>query len=189
MRRLVVFNHVTLDGYIASAQGDMSWAHPEKPDAEWDAFVAGNASGGETLLFGRVTYQLMASFWPTPLARERDPVVAERMNGLEKVVFSRTLPEATWRNTTLLRADVAGEVRKLKQRAGRHIAVMGSGSLVAQLAAEDLVDELQVVVNPIALGAGKTMFEGIGRKLAFRHVSTRSFANGKVVLAYEPQPR
>ena len=119
MRKLIVFNTVTLDGYFTDAKGDMSWAH--KDDAEWNEFVAGNASGGGTLLFGRVTYELMASFWPTPLALKQYPVVAERMNNLSKVVFSRTLDHASWNNTKLVKGDLATEVRKLKEEAGQGI--------------------------------------------------------------------
>ena len=89
MRKLVVFNQVTLDGYFADMNGDLSWAH--KNDAEWNAFVADNAKGGGLLLFGRITYELMASYWPTPYAIENDPIVAKQMNNLPKVVFSRTM--------------------------------------------------------------------------------------------------
>src|SRR4051812_12305715 len=102
MRKLAVFNHVSLDGYFVDMHGDMSWAHQHAPDQEWDAFVAENARGGGALVFGRVTYELMASFWPTPAALEQLPAVAERMNAMPKVVFSRTLEQASWNNTTLL---------------------------------------------------------------------------------------
>ena len=114
MRRLVVFNMVSLDGYFVDARGDMSWAYADPADAEWNAFVAGNAQGGGVLLFGRKTYEMMASFWPTPAAAQAGPIVAERMNALPKVVFSRTLDKATWRNTTLVRDDPASAVRKMK---------------------------------------------------------------------------
>jgi dihydrofolate reductase len=89
MRRLSVFNQVSIDGYFTDANGDMSWAH--KRDAEWTSFGAENASGGGVLVFGRITYDLMASFWPTPQAFEVNPVVAERMNNLPKIVCSRTM--------------------------------------------------------------------------------------------------
>ena len=102
MRTLGVFNQVSLDGYFTDANGDMSFARKDVGDAEWHAFVAGNASGGGTLLFGRITYELMASFWPTPLAAKLMPVVAERMNSLPKVVFSRTLRQASWSNRNVL---------------------------------------------------------------------------------------
>ena len=87
MRRLVVFNSVSVDGYFVDRNGDMSWAKNATPDAEWDAFGEENAKGGGMLLFGRITYEMMASFWPTPLAAQIDPVVAEQMNRLPKVVF------------------------------------------------------------------------------------------------------
>ena len=100
MRKLVVFNHVSLDGYFVDANGDMSWAKADHQDAEWNAFVAENASGGGVLVFGRITYELMIQYWPTPLAAQHNPAVAERMNNLPKVVFSRTLDTASWNNTT-----------------------------------------------------------------------------------------
>ena len=132
MRKLGVFNQVTLDGYIADTNGDMSWAH--KQDAEWNAFVRENASGGGELLFGRITYELMTSYWPTPLAMKNNPVVAERMNNLPKVVFSRTLEKASWNNTKLVKGDIAAEVRKMKKEPGPDMVILGSGSIVAQLA-------------------------------------------------------
>jgi dihydrofolate reductase len=101
MRKLVVFDTVSLDGYFVDASGDMSWAH--KDDPEWNGFVADNASAGGTLLFGRVTYELMASFWPTPQAMAMAPIVAKRMNSLPKIVFSRTLESATWSNTKIVK--------------------------------------------------------------------------------------
>ncbi len=184
MRKLGVFNQVTLDGYIADASGDMSWAH--KHDAEWNAFVGQNAAGGGELLFGRITYELMTRYWPTPMAMQNNPVVAERMNNLPKVVFSRTLEKASWNNARLVKGDVAPEVRRMKAGPGPGLMILGSGSIVAQLAAEGLIDEYQVVVNPVVLGKGKTMFEGIQEKLNLKLTRTRAFSNGNVLLCYEP---
>jgi dihydrofolate reductase len=183
MRKLGVFNQVSLDGYIADASGDMSWAH--KHDAEWNAFVDQNATGGGELLFGRVTYELMTRYWPTPMAMQNNPVVAERMNNLPKVVFSRTLEEASWNNTRLMKGDLAAEVRRMKAGPGPDLVILGSGSIVAQLAAEGLIDEYQLVVNPVVLGKGKTMFEGLKEKLNLKLTSTRQFGNGNVLLCYE----
>jgi dihydrofolate reductase len=184
MRKLVVFNQVTLDGYIADINGDMSWAH--KQDAEWNTFVQENASGGGELLFGRITYELMTSYWPTPYAMKNDPIVAERMNNLPKVVFSRTLEKASWNNTKLVKGDMAAEIRKMKKKPGENMVVFGSGSVVSQLAQEGLIDEYQIVVNPVALGKGRTMFEGIKEKLTLKLTKTRTFGNGNVLLCYEP---
>ena len=117
MRRIIVFNHVTLDGYFTDANRSMDWAHG-KEDAEWNAFVAENAKGGGELLFGRVTYDLMASFWPTPMALKMMPTVAAQMNGLPRVVFSRTLASAAWSNTTVAKGDLVQEVQRMKAAPG-----------------------------------------------------------------------
>src|SRR5262245_36708893 len=100
MRRLIVFNQISLDGYFTDSNGDISWAK-HSPDRKFKAFVEENAKSGGVLLFGRITYEMMKSYWPTSLARENDPVVAEQMNKLPKIVFSKTLEEASWNNTKL----------------------------------------------------------------------------------------
>src|SRR5437016_1617072 len=115
MQKLIVFNNVTVNGYFSGANGDMSWAHTGEGDPEYRAFVAGNASGGGELLLGRVTYDLMASFWPTPNAMKIMPDVAEGMNSMRKIVFSRTMEHASWNNTKLVKGDIVSEVRKMKQ--------------------------------------------------------------------------
>ncbi|HWZ90802.1 MAG TPA: dihydrofolate reductase family protein [Polyangiaceae bacterium] len=185
MRKLLVFNQITLDGYFTGENGDMSWAH--KQDPEWTAFASENASGGGELLFGRVTYEMMVSFWPTPQALKSAPVVAERMNSLPKVVFSRTLDKASWNNTRLLQGDLVTEVRKLKQEPGPGLALMGSGSIVAQLTQARLIDEYQLVVLPVVIGKGRTLFEGVRDKLDLELSKTRTFQNGNVVLWYDPR--
>jgi dihydrofolate reductase len=186
MRKLTVFNHVSLDGYFTDANGDMRFAHKDNQDAEWDAFVAGNASGGGMLLFGRITYELMASFWPTRFAVENMPVVAGRMNNLPKVVFSRTLDRASWNNTKLAKGDMTDEIRKMKKEPGEDMAILGSGSIVSQLVQHGLIDEYQIVVNPVALGKGRTMFDGIKERVHLNLIQTRTFGNGNVLLCYEP---
>jgi len=187
MRKLIVFNQVSLDGYFTDSNGDMSWAH--KNDAEWHAFVEENASAGGELLFGRITYELMASYWSTPYALKNDPMVAEAMNSLPKVVFSRTLDKASWNNTKLVKGDMAAEIRKMKEEPGKDMVILGSGSVVSQLAQEGLIDEYQIVVNPIAIGTGRTLFEGIKEKLNLKLTKTRNFGNGNVLLCYEPPDR
>jgi dihydrofolate reductase len=114
------------------------------------------------------------------------PSVAEGMNQSPKIVFSRTLDKASWNNTRLVKGDIATEMRKLKNEPGPGMAILGSGSIVAQLAQERLIDEFQIVVNPIALGNGKTMFNGIKERLPLKQTSTRTFGNGNVLLCYQP---
>jgi len=186
MGRILVFNHISLDGYFVDAHGEMGFARNEKPDAEWDAFVAGNASGGGMLLFGRITYDLMVSFWHTPMATQSMPVVAERMNNLSKVVFSRTMEKASWNNTKVYKADLLGQVRKMKNGTAENIVIFGSGSIISQLAPEGLIDEYQIILDPVVLGKGRTMFEGIKDKLPLKLLSSRTFNNGNMLLCYEP---
>jgi dihydrofolate reductase len=186
MRKLVVFNNITLDGYFASLNGDFSWAHSGNDDAEFNEFIAGNASGGGQLLLGRITYELMASYWPTAVAIKNDPIVAEGMNSMPKVVFSRKLDKVSWSNTKLVKGDIASEIRRMKKEPGPGMAILGSGTIVSQLASEGLIDEYQVVVNPVVLGQGRTMFDGIKEKLTLKLTKMRSFSNGKVFLCYEP---
>jgi dihydrofolate reductase len=185
MRKIVAFEQVSLDGFFVDARGDMSWAH--KQDAEWNAFAAGNASGGGGLLFGRVTYEMMAGFWPTDMAKERMPAVAEGMNAMPKFVVSRTLAAASWKNTTLLKGDLAEATRKVKKEEGPDLAILGSGSIVSQLADAGLIDEFQIVVNPIVLGKGRTLFEGVSRRIPLKLIRSRPFSNGNVVLYYQPE--
>lgn len=184
MRKLNVFNSISLDGYFTDGNNDMSWAH--KDDPEWQSFTAENASGGGVLLFGRVTYQMMAGFWPTPQAARQFPVVAERMNSLPKVVFSRTLDRADWKNTELVKGDIVARVRRMKEESGPGLVIMGSGTIVSQLTQARLIDGYQFVVNPIVLGSGRTLFEGVKEKLGLKLQRTRPFGNGNVVMWYQP---
>lgn len=161
MRKLAVFNMISLDGYFVDANGDISWAHSDgSNDAEFNEFVQNNAKGGSELLFGRKTYDLMASYWPTAAAMKNDPVVAEGMNKMTKVVFSRTMDKASWKNTKFVKGDIAEEVRKMKNGTGAGVTILGSGQIVSHLAQEELIDEYRILVIPIVIGNGRTMFRG-----------------------------
>ena len=181
MRKLGVFNLITLDGYFTGPGGDISW---HNVDEEFQELANKNANSGATLLFGRVTYQLMAAYWPSPAGLRDDPVVARGMCAAEKIVFSRTLKKAGWENTRLVRRGMLAEVRRLKRGRGKPLVVLGSGTIVAQLAQANLVDEYQLMVVPVALGRGRPLFEGMKRRLDLRLVSTRAFKNGNVLLTY-----
>jgi dihydrofolate reductase len=183
MRKLTVFNLMTLDGYIAGEGGDISWHHV---DEEFQELANAASNYGNTLLFGRVTYELMAGFWPTPEAIRSDPVVAAGMNKAEKIVFSRTLQKADWNNTRLVNDGMLDEVRRLKQGTGKDLTILGSGSIVAQLAEEGLIDEYQVLLNPVVIGKGKSMFEGVKDRFSLKLTKTRVFGNGNVLLTYVP---
>jgi dihydrofolate reductase len=184
MRRLSVFDQVSLDGFFVDGRGDMSWAHRDDP--EWGAFMAENSARGGALLFGRVTYELMAGFWATPAGRAANPAVADRMTRMPKYVFSRTLATPSWENTTVLAGDAAAEVTRLKAAPGPDLTILGSGTIISPLTDAGLIDEYQIVVSPIVLGSGRSIFDGVGRRVMLTLARTRGFANGNVVSWYEP---
>jgi dihydrofolate reductase len=180
MKKLRVFESISIDGYFVDAHGDLSWAHSGRNDPEFEDWVGGNASTGGALLFGRKTYQMMEAFWPTPMAAQQMPVVAEGMNARTKYVASRTI-RPTWNNSHLLAGDLVGAVREIKAGDGPGVAVLGSGSIATQLAEAGLVDEYQFVIVPIALGGGRTVFS---RKCGLRLLNQRTFRCGNVVVTY-----
>jgi dihydrofolate reductase len=182
MRRVSVFNQVSLDGFFAGPSGDIGWTHEGAPDPEMRAWVDDNASSGSTLVFGRKTYEMMASFWPTPMAAQQMPAVAKGMNESPKIVFSRTLREATWSNTRVER-DVDA-LRELKAGDGKPLVIMGSGSIVAELTRRGLIDAYHLLVFPIVLGSGRSMFEGVDR-VNLTLTQSRTFRNGRMFLAYD----
>ncbi len=182
MARLRVFESISLDGYFTDANGDMGWAHSARADAEYNDWVAANAGSGGELLFGRKTYDFMASFWPTPLAARQMPEVAKGMNRMKKHVATRAKSVTSkWENTHLLAGGLVPAVRKLKSKAKTDVTILGSGSVAAQLGEAGLVDEYQFVIVPVALGAGRTVFSSHCELKLLEH---RAFRCGHVVVTY-----
>jgi dihydrofolate reductase len=185
MRKLSVFNFMTLNGYFKGAHGAINW-HKDK-DPEKDAFSAESMKSGNTLLFGRMTYEMMASFWPTPAALEQAPALAEGMNNTEKIVFSRTLKKAGWNNTRIIKDDLVEEIRRLKQGPGKDMTLLGSGSILTQLAEQGLIDDYLFMVDPVAIGDGTPIFKGIGKELRLKLTMTKTFKSGVILLCYQPK--
>ena len=184
MRKLGVFNSISLDGYFTDKNGDLSWAHARQ-DKEWTDFISSNASGDSEMLFGRVTYDMMKSYWPTPAAAEHMPTVADRMNYASKVVFSRSVKESDWKNTRFFSGDIVEEVRRMKSQEGPDMIIMGSGSIIQQLTDARLIDKYQFVITPVVLGAGRTMFENVREPMELKRTGTREFSNGNVLVTYD----
>jgi dihydrofolate reductase len=180
MRKVRVFESISIDGYFTDARGDISWAHAGRDDPEFADWVSANASSGGDLLFGRKTYQMMEAYWPTPLAAEQMPTVAKAINAARKYVISRTIQPA-WNNTHLLKGELTKAVRDLKESNEPDITVLGSGSVAAQLGEAGLVDEYQFVIIPVALGGGRTVFT---KSCKLRRLDQRSFRCGNVVITY-----
>jgi dihydrofolate reductase len=182
-RKLISFMVTTLDGFYAGRNDEFDWPNV---DEGFNEFAISQMNDIDTLLFGRVTYEGMAAFWPSPEALESDPVVADRMNSIDKVVFSKSLPSADWQNSRLVAGDVAKEISTLKEQPGTHLALFGSPTLTASLLEQGLVDEVRVMVNPILLGGGKSLFEGLTTRVPLALSWSTVFRSGNVLLCYEP---
>lgn len=184
MRNVLFFMLVSLDGYFEGPDGGIDW---HRVDEEFNDFSLEQLNSVDTLLFGRVTYEGMASYWPTPVATANDPIIAGKMNEKPKIVFSRTLEKAEWNKTRLIKDNVAQEVTKLKQQPGKDLIIFGSSDLAASFAEMGLIDEYRIMVSPVVLGGGKPLFRGIGHRLNLKLVKTRTFGNGNVLLYYQPE--
>ncbi|MCY3834311.1 MAG: dihydrofolate reductase family protein [Chloroflexi bacterium] len=188
MSRLIVYNRISLDGYFAGPNGEIDWfVHDPEVDA-----VAHEVYKADALLFGRVTYQLFEAFWSHIAEDESaDPTwraTSRELNNLPKLVASRSLSETTWINSSLLAGDLIEEARRLKAENDGTLAIFGSGSIVKQLAAADLIDEYLIIVTPFICGSGLKMFEGdIGARL--RLLKCWDFASGNVLLHYASAAR
>src|ERR1041385_3274587 len=184
MRKLSVFNFVTLNGYFKGANGDISW---HRHGTEENEYAAESLESESTLLFGRVTYEMMASYWPTPIAIKNDPIVAEEMNNAEKIVFSRTLKNAEWNNTSIMKDNIVEAIKKMKSdssKTAKDMTILGSGSIVCQFAEHGLIDEYQFMVDPVVIGNGTPIFSNIKNKLDLKLTSTKIFKSGVVLLCY-----
>lgn len=184
MRKLIFQNMVSLDGYFEGPNHTIDW---HNVDDEFNDLAISFLDTIDTLVFGRVTYELMASYWPSKDATTDDPIVAGKMNSLRKVVFSRTLKDVAWNNSALAKGEAAEEVRKLKQQSGKDIAIFGSSNLVRTLVPEGLIDEYRIFVNPVILGAGRSLFDGLGCTQKLRLVESKSYRSGNVLLCYRPE--
>jgi dihydrofolate reductase len=183
MRKLFAFNMVSLDGFFEGPNQDISW---HNVDDEFNQFAIEQTSTVDTILFGRRTYDGMASYWPTDAAIKDDPIVAGLMNSLPKIVFSRTLQKADWNNTRLIKDNIAEEILKLKGQPGKEIAVFGSADLLSTLIQLDLIDEHRIIVNPVVLGSGTPLFKNMKHRLNLKLMRSRTFDSGNLLLYYQP---
>ncbi|MCL4245424.1 MAG: dihydrofolate reductase family protein [Candidatus Dadabacteria bacterium] len=181
MRKVVVSNLISLDGFIAGPSGEIDWF---SVDREVLDYIKERFGSMGILLFGRVTYELMAGYWPNASPPEDDEAIIHAMNSLPKIVFSRTLASAEWNNAVVNRGDPVHETKMMKSEGGKDIVIFGSGTIVSALSEAGLVDEYRIFVNPVILGAGKQQFGGLGHRVGLRLEDTKVFGNGLVLLKY-----
>jgi dihydrofolate reductase len=185
MSYIHVFNHITIDGFFAGPSGEIDWFYAIPHDDEWHKYTHSQAGTGNTLVFGRTTYEMMKSFWPTKEAIEMDPGMANSVNNNPKIVFSKTLKsveeEPHWKNIKLLHEIKPEEIHRLKEK--NDITILGSGSIIQQFTNLGLIDEYFLVVVPVVLGDGKSFFDDV-KKTNLTLIEARPFKNGIVLLHY-----
>jgi dihydrofolate reductase len=182
MRELIVSEWVTLDGVLDAGSMDV-WFNPYHSD-ERAAYITEMIHGSDALLVGRVTYEMLASYWPHQKNDDMGP--ASKLNSMPKHVVSSTLKNAQWNNSTIIKESVVEEITKLKQQPGRDILITGSPTLVRSLMEGDLIDEYRFLVHPIVMGSGKRFFKDGMAATKLKLVRTKTLSVGVVLLCYQP---
>lgn len=178
MRKLIVSNMMSLDGFFEGPNKELDW---HVVDDEFFAYAREMLNSVDMILFGRTTYELMAAYWPSAPKDE----IADKMNTLPKIVFSKTLDRADWNNTRLVREDAAAEIRKLKNQSGKDMVILGSAALASSLLQAGLIDEYRVILNPVLLGRGNLLFKGVTKNLKLKLRESKRLNSGVAVLYYQ----
>lgn len=181
MKKVIFQMSVSLDGYAEGPNHQIDW---HLVDDEFNAYAVEMLNASDVLIMGRKTYELMAGYWP--IAADNDPAVKEKMNSTPKLVFSRTLKKVEWQNSRLATSSIADEVARLKQVPSDGLFPVGGSELATSFLEQGLMDELRIILTPILLGEGKTVFDGIKKRYPLRLLSTKQFKSGNVVVIYEP---
>jgi len=181
MRKLIVSNLVTLDGFFEGLKGELDWF---MVDEEFLNYVKEMFKSVDTIIFGRKTYQHMENYWPT--AEDNDPTITHNMNKLPKIVFSKTLTKVSWSNSSLIKENIAEELFEMKKQQGKDMVIFGSGEIVSQLAKAGLIDEYRIILNPVILGNGNPLFKNIAGKINLKPEKVIKLKSGVLILYYTP---
>ena len=183
MRKIILCNMMTLDGYFEGLDQNIDW---HQVDEEFNSFSEDQINNVDAILFGRKTYDLMESYWTTAEALTNDPIIANLMNAKAKIVFSRTMTKAGWNNTWLIKDNILSEIEELKRKPGKDLIIFGSANLASTFMQLDLIDEYRIVINPVILGQGNPLFKTSTEPLNLKLIKTKTFNSGNVLLYYEP---
>lgn len=185
MRKLVLYMHLSLDGFCATKDGDLSWI-PYHSDLEKYAERIVNSVGSQ--VYGRNTFEMMKSYWPTvlkdPSASQHDLEHAQWIENVEKIVFSTTLQSTDWNNTKIISGNIVEEVAKLKEQVGKDLVIFGSPTLATSLMELGLIDEFQFTITPVILGEGKTFLRDVTKKVELELLSSERLNNGVLGVHY-----
>ena len=186
MRKIVLFIHTSLDGYAAGPNREMDWIHV---DEEIFDYAGNRTNASDTALYGRITYELMQSYWPTaadkPDASKHDKEHSAWYNKVNKIILSKSMQEQQLKNTTIIGDNIKERINDLKQKDGKEIVIFGSPSAAHSLMHLDLIDEYWLFVNPILLGKGIPVFSNIEAIAKLKLIASHAFSSGVVCLHYE----
>lgn len=193
MRRIMMFNHVAADGCFTTRDGRLDWVVQEPAI---DQSAVDGMPGGDTILFGRRTYDMFESYWPHALddptpaphgtGSSANRAMAVWINAATKIVFSRTRQDVPWQHSRLLRQFDPAEVAALKQQPGKDMLIFGSGTIVSLLAQHGLIDEFHFVVSPLFLAGGRPLIGGLSQNMPLRLLEVKAYPSGNVSLRYAP---
>lgn len=184
MAKLNSFTFISINGFYKGIDEDISWHKHGGEEAEYSE---ASLKSNNTLLFGRVTYEMMAQFWPTQMAYDSFPEVAKGMNSSNKIVVSKTLKSADWNNTSIISGHMVEKIAELKQTSTNDITLLGSGNILTQLADANLVDEYQIMIDPVFLNGGIPILNKLQHKLNLKLTKNQTFNSGSLLLVYKPK--
>lgn len=189
MRKLKLQVQMTVDAYVGGPNGEMDWM-VWGSDSQLEAYVNALTDSSDTILLGRKMTEEFVSYWTDIVNNQphsREFSFAQKMVNTHKVVFTKTLGESPWANTTLAKGELIDEITRLKNLHGQDILVYGGASFVSSLIEAGLIDEYHLFINPVALGRGMTIFGDLKETLNLTLVKSQAFASGEVVLCYQPK--
>ncbi|TDL64041.1 dihydrofolate reductase [Rhodococcus qingshengii] len=188
MRKLVLFLHASLDGFVEGPNGamDIGWI---SYDGDLEKYAKEILSTADTVIWGRGTYQLMHGYWPSvpsnPSASQHERNHAEWIDKTAKIVFSTTLDKVEWNNSRLVKKDVEEEIKNLKQQPGKDMVILGSPRIAHYLMQLDLIDEYKITVSPVLIGSGLPLFQGLKEKVNLKLIENKTFDSGAIGLVYQ----
>lgn len=185
MAKLTSFTFISLNGFYKGENEDINWHQHGGEEAEYSVE---SLKSNDILLFGRVTYEMMKSFWPTQMAYDSFPEVADGMNNSDKLVISKSLKTTDWKNTKIINENLIEKITDLKKSSKKNITLLGSGKVLKQLANANLVDEYQVMIDPIFLENGEPILNSLNQNLSLELVKSKVFESGTILLYYRPKP-
>jgi dihydrofolate reductase len=183
MAKLTSFTFISLNGFYKGINEDINWHQHGGEEAEYSVE---SLKSNNILLFGRVTYEMMKSFWPTQMAYDSFPEVADGMNNSEKLVVSKTLNSTDWENTQIIKENLIERISELKKSSKKNITILGSGKILKELANANLVDEYQIMIDPVFIETGEPILDSLNNSITLELTKSKVFKSGTILLYYKP---